>query len=147
MARIAGVDLPENKRVDIGLTYIFGIGRSNVVQVIEDANVDAAKKVSDLTEEEINKLQKAIEKFKVEGDLRREIEQNIKRLEEIGSYSGLRHRKGLPVRGQRTKSNARTKRGKRKTVGTVRKEIVAKMGGPTAQTQPVTETSKAEVGK
>ena len=131
MARIAGVDLPENKRVDIGLTYIYGIGRSNVVSVIKDAGVDGAKRVKDLTEEDINKLQKAVEKFEVEGDLRRNVEQNIKRLEEIGSFRGLRHRKGLPARGQRTRSNARTKRGKRKTVGTVRKEIVAKMGGPT----------------
>ncbi|MDO8577103.1 MAG: 30S ribosomal protein S13 [Candidatus Daviesbacteria bacterium] len=128
MARIAGVDLPEQKRVDIGLTYIFGIGRSNVKQVIKEANIDGAKRVKDLTEEEINKLQKGVERFKVEGDLRQEIEQNIKRLEEIGSYRGIRHRKGLPSRGQRTRSNARTKRGKRKTVGTVRKEIVAKTG-------------------
>lgn len=131
MARIAGVDLPENKRVDIGLTYIFGIGRSNVVQVLKDATVEGAKRVKDLTEDEVNKLQKALDKFKVEGDLRQEVEQNIKRLEEIGSYRGLRHRKGLPSRGQRTRSNARTKRGKRKTVGTVRKEVVAKTGGPT----------------
>lgn len=146
MARIAGVDLPENKRVDIGLTYIFGIGRSNVVQVIKDASVDGAKRIKDLSEEEINKLQKVVEKFKVEGDLRQDIEQNIKRLEEIGSFRGLRHRKGLPSRGQRTRSNARTKRGKRKTVGTVRKEIVAKLRGPTAQS--VTEkTTKAEGGK
>lgn len=130
MARIAGVDLPENKRVDIGLTYIFGIGRSNVISVIKEANVDAAKRVKDLTEEEINKLQKTVEKYKVEGDLRQEIGQNIKRLEEIGSYRGTRHRKGLPSRGQRTRSNSRTKRGKRKTVGTVRKEVVAKTGGP-----------------
>ncbi len=125
MARIAGVDLPENKRVDIGLTYIFGIGRSNVISIIEDANIDGAKKILDLTEEEINRLQKVVEKFKVEGDLRQEIEQNIRRLEDIGSFRGSRHRKGLPVRGQRTKSNARTKRGKRKTVGTIRKEVVA----------------------
>ncbi|MDP2671917.1 MAG: 30S ribosomal protein S13 [Candidatus Daviesbacteria bacterium] len=131
MARIAGVDLPEQKRVDIGLTYIFGIGRSNVVSVLKDAGVDGAKRVKDLTEEEINKLQKRVEQFKVEGDLRQEVEQNIKRLEEIGSYRGTRHRKGLPSRGQRTRSNARTKRGKRKTVGTVRKEVVAKTGGET----------------
>lgn len=122
--------MPEGKRVDIGLTYIFGIGRSNVVSVIKQAGVEASKRVKELTEEEVNKLQKAVEQFKVEGDLRREIEQNIKRMEEIGSYKGLRHKKGLPVRGQRTRSNARTGRGKRKTVGTVRKEIVAKMGGP-----------------
>ncbi len=124
MARIAGVDLPEQKRVDIGLTYIFGIGRSNVKQVIKESKVDATKRIKDLTEEEINKLQKSIEKFKVEGDLKQEIEQNIKRLEEIGSFRGIRHKKGLPSRGQRTRSNARTKRGKRKTVGTVRKEVV-----------------------
>ncbi len=131
MARIAGVDLPEQKRVDISLTYIFGIGRSNVASVLKDAGVDGTKRVKDLTEEEVNKLQKSVEQFKVEGDLRQEIEQNIKRLEEIGSYRGIRHRKGLPARGQRTRSNARTKRGKRKTVGTVRKEVVAKTGGET----------------
>mgnify|MGYP001579549990 CR=1 FL=1 len=132
MARIAGVDLPENKRVDIGLTYIYGIGRSNVAQVIKETSVAPDKRIKDLTEDEINKLQKSVERFKVEGDLRQEVEQNIKRLEETGSYRGSRHRKGLPSRGQRTRSNARTKRGKRKTVGTVRKEVVAKAGGPTA---------------
>ncbi len=129
MARIAGVDLNENKRVDVGLTYIFGIGRSNVQTVIKQSGVEASKRIKDLTEDEVNKIQKAMEKFKVEGDLRQEIEQNIKRLEEIGSFRGLRHRKNLPVRGQRTRSNARTKRGKRKTVGTVRKEVVAQTGG------------------
>ena len=132
MARIAGVDLPEGKRVDIGLTYIFGIGRSNVVSVIKDASVDGAKRIKDLTEDEISKIQKAVDKFKVEGDLRQEIERDIKRLEEIGSFRGLRHTKGLPVRGQRTRSNARTKRGKRKTVGTVRKEVVT--GAPAPKT-------------
>ena len=98
--------------------------------VIKQAGVEANKRVKELTEGEINKLQKVVEEFKVEGDLRQEIEQNIKRMEEIGSYRGMRHRKGLPVRGQRTRSNARSKRGRRKTVGTVRKEIVAKTGGP-----------------
>lgn len=132
MARIAGIDLPEHKRVDIGLTYIFGVGRSNVKSIISETKVDGAKRVKDLTEEEVSKLQKAVEKFTVEGDLSQEIEQNIKRLEEIGCYRGLRHRKGLPVRGQRTRSNARSRRGKRKTVGTVRKEVVAKMGGSDA---------------
>ena len=127
MARIAGVDLPENKRVDIGLTYIFGIGRANVVSIIKEAGVESSKKVKELTEEEINSLQKAIEKLSVEGDLHRDIEQNIKRMEEIGSYRGLRHRKGLPVRGQRTRSNARTGRGKRKTIGAMKKETQAKM--------------------
>lgn len=125
MARIAGVDLPDQKRVDIGLTYIFGVGRANVIQVLKNTNVDASTRIRDLSEDELNRLQKEIDKFKVEGDLRREIGQNIKRLEDIGSYRGLRHRKGLPVRGQRTRSNARTKKGKRKTVGTVRKEVVA----------------------
>lgn len=127
MARIAGVDLPTEKRVDIGLTVIFGIGRSNVSQVLDKAKVDPSKRVKDLTEEEVNKLQKAIEGMVIEGDLKREIQQNIKRLEDIGAYRGLRHRKGLPVRGQRTRSNARVRKGKRKTVGTVRKEVVGKM--------------------
>lgn len=123
MARIFGVELPTQKRVDIGLTYIYGIGRSNVVPIIKEAGVNSATRIKDLTEEEVNKLQKAVEKYVVEGDLRREVEQNIKRLEEIGSFRGSRHRKGLPSRGQRTKSNGRTRRGKRKTVGTIRKEV------------------------
>lgn len=129
MARIAGVDLPNEKRADIGLTYIFGIGRSNVYQVLDMAKVDGSKRIKDLTEDEMSRLQRAVEQFEVEGDLKREISQNIRRLEEIGAYRGIRHRKGLPVRGQRTRSNARTKKGKRKTVGTVRKEVVTKMGG------------------
>lgn len=130
MARIAGVDLPENKRVDIGLTYLYGIGRSNVKLVTKDANVDGAKRIKDLTEDEVGRLQKALEQFKVEGDLHQEVNQNIKRLEEIGSYRGLRHRKNLPVRGQRTRSNARTKRGKRKTIGAMKKVDLAKVEGP-----------------
>lgn len=126
MARIAGTELPVQKRVDIGLTYIYGIGRSNVKVIIAEAGVDASKRIKDLTEEEVSKIQKVVDKYMVEGDLRREVEQNIKRLEEIGSYRGSRHKKGLPARGQRTKSNARTRKGKRKTVGTVRKEEAAK---------------------
>lgn len=126
MARIGGVDLPENKRVDIGLTYIYGIGRSNVEIVIKEANVSPEIRVKDLSDDEIGRLQKAVEKFKVEGDLRQEIEQNIRRLEDIGSYRGLRHRKNLPARGQRTRSNARTKRGKRKTIGAMKKEDQSK---------------------
>lgn len=122
MARIVGVDLPQDKRVDIGLTYIYGVGRSNVVGLLEETKIDGAKRVKDLTEEELNKIQKALEKLTVEGDLRRQIDQNIRRLEDIGAYRGLRHRKGLPSRGQRTRNNARTRKGKRKTVGTVRKE-------------------------
>lgn len=125
MVRISGVNLPDNKRVDIGLTIIFGVGRSNVENVIKSAGVEGSKRIKDLSEEEIGKLQKIIDQFKVEGDLRQEISQNIRRLEEINSYRGLRHRKGLPVRGQRTRSNARSMRGKRKTVGTVRKEVAA----------------------
>lgn len=133
MARIVGVELPLQKRIDIALTYVFGIGRSNVVPIIAKAGVDGSKRVKDLTEEEVNKIQKAVEKLTLEGDLRREIEQNIKRLEEIGSYRGSRHRKGLPARGQRTKSNARTRKGKRKTVGSVKKEVAAKSAAPTGK--------------
>ena len=128
MARIAGVELPVEKRVDIGLTYIFGIGRSNVEKVIKDAGIEGSKRIKDLTEEEVGKLQKAVDQFRVEGDLKQQISQNIRRLEEIGSYRGIRHRRGLPARGQRTRSNARTKRGKRVTIGAIKKEVAAKMG-------------------
>ena len=127
MARIAGVDLPNEKRVDIGLTYIFGIGRSNVKTVLTKAGVDGATRIKDLGEDEVSKIVRAIEGIVVEGDLEREIGQNIKRLEEIHSYRGLRHRMGLPARGQNTRHNARTRKGKKKTVGTVRKDVVAKM--------------------
>lgn len=122
MARLAGIDLPNEKRADIGLTYIFGVGRSNVNQLLKIAKVEGSKRIKDLSEEEVNRLQKALEGWVVEGDLNREIAQNIKRLEEIGSYRGMRHRKGLPARGQNTRRNSRTKKGKRKTVGTVKKE-------------------------
>ncbi len=125
MARIAGVELPSTKRIDIGLTYIYGIGRSNVEKLIKESNIDGTKRISDLTEEEIGRIGKALENYVVEGDLKREVSQNVRRLEEIGAYRGIRHRKGLPARGQRTRHNARTKRGKRKTVGTVRKEVEA----------------------
>ena len=128
MARIAGIDLPNEKRVDIALTYIFGVGRTNVYPILEEAKVESATRVKDLSEEEIGRLAKAVDKVKVEGDLRQEINQNIRRLEDIVSYRGMRHRKGLPTRGQRTRSNARTRRGKRVTVGTVRKDVVAKTG-------------------
>ncbi|MCL4339298.1 30S ribosomal protein S13 [Patescibacteria group bacterium] len=135
MARIVGLDLPDHKRVDIALTYIYGIGRSNVRVILEKSSVAATKRVKELTEDEIGRIQKAIESsFKVEGDLKGEISENIKRLREIGSYRGIRHIRGLPVRGQRTRSNARTKRGKRKTVGALRKETRAKLEtGATAQ--------------
>jgi small subunit ribosomal protein S13 len=123
MARIAGVDIPREKRVVISLTYIHGIGPSSSQQILTAANVPQATRVRDLTEEEVNRLREVIDKrFKVEGDLRREVSLNIKRLMEIGSYRGLRHRRNLPVRGQRTKTNARQRRGPRKTVGVRRKK-------------------------
>ncbi|OQY25629.1 MAG: 30S ribosomal protein S13 [Anaerolineaceae bacterium 4572_32.1] len=117
MARIAGVDLPRNKRTEIGLTYIYGIGRNNSSDILEQAGIDPNTKIRDLGEAEINRLRTVIERnYRVEGDLRREVNMNIKRLKEIGSYRGLRHRRNLPVRGQRTKTNGRTKRGPKKTV-------------------------------
>jgi small subunit ribosomal protein S13 len=128
MARIAGVDLPNEKRLDIALTYIYGIGRTNVATVLKDSNLPADKRVSTLTDEESNRIAKAIEKkFTVEGDLRRQISDNIKRLREIGSYRGTRHSKNLPSRGQRTRSNARTKRGKRVTIGAMKKDDRVKL--------------------
>lgn len=117
MARIAGVDIPRDKHVDIALTYIYGIGRTAGRKITTMAGVDPNTRVKDLTEAEIGRLREVIEKnYRVEGDLRRQVDMNIKRLIEIGSYRGLRHRRGLPVRGQRTRTNARTRRGPRKTV-------------------------------
>lgn len=122
MARIAGVDLPRDKRVEIGLTYIFGIGKTTAQRVLAIAGIDPDTRVRDLTEDEVSKLRDAIDKnVKVEGDLRREVALNIKRLTEIGSYRGIRHRRGLPVRGQRTKTNARTRKGPRRTVANKKK--------------------------
>ena len=114
MARIAGINIPVNKRVEIGLTYIFGIGQSTAKQILSEAGVDPNTPVKDLTEDEVIKLREAVENREVEGDLRRERSQNVKRLMEIGSYRGLRHRRGLPVRGQRTKTNARGRKGPRR---------------------------------
>jgi small subunit ribosomal protein S13 len=114
MARIAGVNIPLNKRAEIGLTYVYGIGRSNANRILKQAGVDPNTQVKDLTEEEIVKLREAVESREVEGDLRRERSQNVKRLQEIGSYRGLRHRRGLPTRGQRTKTNARARKGPRR---------------------------------
>ncbi|HSX58057.1 MAG TPA: 30S ribosomal protein S13 [Candidatus Saccharimonadales bacterium] len=127
MARISGIDLPNNKKVLFALPYIYGLGRSLSAKVLTNTKVDPDKRMKDLTEAEISKLQKEIDLIMVEGDLRRTIQQNIRRLEEIGSYRGLRHRKNLPARGQRTRSNARTKRGKRMTVGAIKKEVALKM--------------------
>jgi small subunit ribosomal protein S13 len=114
MARIAGINIPVNKRAEIGLTYIFGIGRSTAQRILEETGVDPDTQVKDLTEDEVIKLREAVENREVEGDLRRERSQNVKRLMEIGSYRGLRHRRGLPVRGQRTKTNARGRKGPRR---------------------------------
>ena len=123
MARIAGVELPSNKRVEIALTYIYGIGRSSAKKILQWTNIDINRRVKDLTDAEVAKLREVIEKnFKVEGDLRREVTFNIKRLIEIGCYRGMRHRRGLPVRGQRTRTNARTRKGRKKTVGAKRKK-------------------------
>lgn len=123
MARIAGVDLPREKRVEVGLTYIFGIGRPKSNEILAKTGINPDTRIRDLTDEEISKLREIIDKeFKVEGDLRREIALNIKRLVEIGCYRGRRHRMGLPVRGQRTKTNARTRKGPKKTVGAQRKK-------------------------
>ena len=123
MARIAGVDLPRDKRVEIALTYIYGLGQTSSNEVLAKTGISPDTRVRDLTEEEINKLREVIDRdYKVEGDLRREESMNIKRLIEIGSYRGLRHRRGLPVRGQRTKTNARTRKGPKRTVGAKRKK-------------------------
>jgi len=123
MARIEGVNLPANKRVEIGLTYVFGIGLTTSQKIIKQANIDPNTRVKDLTEGEISKIREAIEgKIMTEGDLRREVAQNVRRLKEIGSYRGARHSANLPVRGQRTKTNGRTKRGRKVTMGSGRKK-------------------------
>ena len=125
--RISGVNIPDGKRLDIALTYLYGVGRGNVTAILASASVDGKKRVKTLTEDEQKKIQKALETIKVEGDLRAEIYGNIKRLKEVGAYRGTRHSKNLPVRGQRTRSNARTKRGKRVTIGAIKKEVATKM--------------------
>ena len=122
MARIAGVNLPREKRVEIGLTYVFGVGRSTSNAVLSELGISADTKVRDLTDEEVTRLRTHIDSLTVEGDLRRERSQNIKRLMEIGCYRGLRHRRGLPAHGQRTRTNARTRKGPKKTVGKQRKK-------------------------
>lgn len=121
MARFKGIDIPNDKRVEISLTYIFGIGRSLSNKILADANVDKNKKVKDLTQEEEARIREQIEKYNVEGDLKREVSLNIKTKMEIGSYQGIRHKKGLPVRGQSTRSNARTRKGRGKTVANKKK--------------------------
>ena len=121
MARIAGVDIPKHKRGVISLTYIYGIGRSRAKDILAEAKVDESTKVSDWTDEEISNIRAAVGKFKIEGELRSETQLNIKRLMDIGCYRGIRHRTGLPLRGQRTKNNSRTRKGKRKTVANKKK--------------------------
>ncbi|MBQ9198861.1 MAG: 30S ribosomal protein S13 [Lachnospiraceae bacterium] len=122
MARISGVDLPRDKRIEIGLTYIYGIGRASATRILKEAKVNPDTRVRDLTDDEVKRLSEVINETQVvEGDLRREIALNIKRLQEIGCYRGIRHRKGLPVRGQKTKTNARTRKGPKKTVANKKK--------------------------
>ena len=123
MARIAGVELPVNKRVEIGLTYLYGIGRASAQKILKEANVNPDTRIKNLREDEIIKLREIIENsYKIEGDLRRDVSMNIKRLMDIGAYRGLRHRRGLPARGQRTRTNARTRKGPKKTMGGKKKE-------------------------
>ncbi len=130
MARITGVDLPKDKRVEVGLTYIYGIGRSQSLRILGESQINPDTRVKNLTEEELGRLNAVISKgHKVEGAVRQEIDTNIKRLVDIGCYRGFRHRKGLPVRGQRTKTNARTRKGPRKTVGIMRKKSMQKTAG------------------
>ena len=121
MARIAGVDLPREKRVEVGLTYVYGVGLPTSQKVLKEAGVNPDTRVKDLTDDDVSKIRKAMDGIKVEGDLRREVALNIKRLTEIGCYRGIRHRRGLPVRGQRTKTNARTRKGPRKLVSKSKK--------------------------
>ena len=121
MARIAGVDIPKNKRGVIALTYIFGLGKSRAVEILEKAQVSQDKKVQDWNDDEIGAIREAVSEFKIEGELRSEVSLNIKRLMDIGCYRGIRHRSGLPLRGQRTKNNSRTRKGKRKTVANKKK--------------------------
>ena len=122
MARIAGVDLPREKRIEIGLTYIYGIGRTSAARILKEANVNPDTRVRDITDEEVKRISAVIDETQtVEGDLRREIAMNIKRLQEIGCYRGIRHRRGLPVRGQKTKTNARTRKGPKRTVANKKK--------------------------
>ena len=124
MARIAGVDIPDNKRVVISLTYIYGIGKASAQEILKESGISEDIRVKDLTEEQLQAIRNGVATYKIEGDLRREVSLNIKRLMEIGSYRGIRHRRGLPLRGQRTKNNSRTRKGKRKTVGVLSANLI-----------------------
>ena len=129
MLRLVGIDLPENKRIEVALTYVYGIGPKISKIILDRAKISFDMRAKDLKAEDVAKLQKIIEEFKVEGDLRKEIRENVQRLKRIGSYRGSRHSAGLPTRGQRTRTNARTLRGKRKTIGAMKKEDAAKVAG------------------
>lgn len=135
--RIHGLQIPVEKRIDIALSYLYGIGRNNVVKVLHEAKIDASTRVKNLSEEEQKRIQHVLDKYKIEGDLRAEVVGNIRRLREIGSYRGQRHARNLPSRGQRTRSNARTKRGKRVTIGAIKKDLAMKMGA-----KPATDAKK-----
>ncbi len=128
MPRIAGVDIPEEKRIEAALTYVYGVGRKNIKNILSEANIDPEKRAKDLTGEENSRIQRALDKINTEGNLRKQIRENIERLKRIGTYRGLRHSMNLPARGQRTRTNARTKRGKRRTVGALRKDTRSKFG-------------------
>ena len=132
MPRIAGIDIPVQKKTFIALTYLFGVGPSNVKQILDEAHVDGHKRARDLSADEIARLQRVVDKVNTEGNLRRVIRENIERLKRITSYRGTRHMRGLPVRGQRTRTNARTRKGKRKTVGALTKEAAEKLAAPVA---------------
>ncbi len=125
--RLLGVIIPDDKRIDIALTYLYGVGRNNAIKILKKAEIDLSKRAKALSEEEVKKITNAIEGIKIEGDLRAEVLDNIRQLKEMGAYRGVRHSKSLPARGQRTRSNARTKRGKRVTIGAIKKEVAAKM--------------------
>lgn len=131
--RIHGVQIPVEKRIDIALSYLYGVGRNNVGRILKDAKIDASIRVKNLSEEEQKRVQNVLDTYKIEGDLRAEVVGNIRRLREIGSYRGQRHARNLPSRGQRTRSNARTKRGKRVTIGAIKKELAMKMETGAAQ--------------
>lgn len=130
MPRISGIDIPEQKRVEVALTYIFGVGKSNVKKILSEASVNADKRAKDLTSEETARLQRTIDKINTEGNLRKLVRENIERLKRIGTYRGMRHIANLPVRGQRTRTNARTKRGKRRTIGALKKQGLTKFETP-----------------
>jgi len=137
--RISGVEIPDNERAEIGLTRFFGIGRTNVIELLKKAKISPDTRIKDLSRDDISTLMKAMESFKVEGDLKKEIRENIDRLKAIKSYRGIRHIVGLPARGQRTKSNSRTRKGKRKTVGSLTKEAWAKIEASQQQKANATE--------